>query len=67
MQGRQSGVTMAEMMSIADEGEDAGFIKSIIIAAYERPRYRSPSGIEREVREFQNDIYLECFKSWAVK
>lgn len=65
MERRQEGVSMADMMDITlklDENTRK-ITKGIIIMAYDHPRYSTPEVIERTIRDFENDVYLECVKA----
>lgn len=67
MDGRQSGLSMKESMDIAERSnlpdslKEA--VKSIVISAYERPRFSTEQMKAREVSEFENRYYLVCAKA----
>lgn len=60
MEGRLAGVSMSEMMSIAKEG---GLSHTMIIEAYDSPRYQTPAMQRRAVEEFRDKWYLLCVKA----
>ncbi len=67
MDGRQKGVSMKESMEISERSKLPdnlkAVVKSIVISAYERPRYSTEQMKAREVTEFENGYYLACSKA----
>lgn len=63
MSARQRGVDMAQAMKLAGENAEADFIRQIIIAAYEKPRYSVAENQQAAVTDFKNSVYLICVKS----
>lgn len=62
MSARQRGVDMAQAMKAAGENAEADFIRKIIIAAYEKPRYSVAENQQAAVTDFKNSVYLICVK-----
>lgn len=63
MSARQRGVDMAQAMKAAGENAEVDFIRQIIIAAYEKPRYSVAENQQAAVNDFKNSVYLICVKS----
>ncbi|WP_217476617.1 hypothetical protein [Stutzerimonas stutzeri] len=63
MKTRQAGVSMAKMMEVPSEGDLGDMLRGLTIAAYEKPRYSTPEMRQREIEDFQNDVYLNCIKN----
>lgn len=66
MTGRQNGVPMSKMMEVESAMDDraAGKVtRLMVISAYDRPRYSSPEYIEREIQDFENEMYLQCIQA----
>lgn len=63
MIGRQNQVPLTEILEIAKVNEDA---TNIVMMAYKQPAYSSPEMQMKAVREFRNDIELECLMSNAT-
>lgn len=64
MDARQAGVAMPEMMEIAG---DSKLLKHIVVQAYKQARFGSEKMQKRQVDDFANDIYLECFEAVSAK
>lgn len=67
MISRQNGVSMSSVMSIvekieADSPLDREEVRGMLISAYESPRYQTDSAQLRAVEDFENSIYLDCYK-----
>lgn len=60
MSGRQSGVSMAQMMETVGDIEIG---QRMIIAAYDVPRYRTEKHIQNAIKDFRDELYLECAKA----
>jgi len=60
MTGRQNGVALSTMMEIA-AGND--IVRSIILSAYDKPRYSTPSVQNETIQDFRNDVELACYNS----
>jgi len=59
MDNRQSGVPMDEMMKTVGDSE---VDMAILIAAFEKPRYKTEEYKNNAIVNFRNSIYLECVK-----
>lgn len=57
MTKRQAGTLMTEIQTQND-----AILESIVIAAYEKPRFLGGEYIAREIADFHNEIYLKCIK-----
>ena len=66
MERRQEGVSMQKMMDIIAYGTGSkgatNITETLIMKAYEIPRYRVKDNRERAVQEFKNRWYLACVK-----
>lgn len=61
MTARQEGIDMAQMMHPGgEEASDAA--RTLVLAAYDLPRYSSPEYVQRASDDFANDAYLACIK-----
>ena len=67
MEKRQAGTAMDAMIDLIHGSEsDNGLrkvLESIILRAYENPRYGTEEFKKRSVNDFRNDIYVECYRS----
>lgn len=67
MSARQSGTPMKQQMDIVLKSggspELQGFMKNLVIAAYEEPAWSSESRKEKAITDFENGFYLSCVKS----
>ena len=67
MEKRQGGVRMQVMMEIVNSGEASPqlteVMRGIVINAYEQPNWNSKEMERGAVREFRNEVYLECIKN----
>lgn len=67
---RQSGVSMAKMIEIAEQANDgtptgkvlAGALRAMVIRAYEVPRYSSEVFKQRAMEDFRDQEALRCLK-----
>lgn len=59
MEKRQAETPVVSLIEVA-EGED---VRDLILAAYERPAYRTPESQAREISKFENAAYLSCNKA----
>ncbi|MBC6408014.1 MAG: hypothetical protein GDA40_07785 [Rhodobacteraceae bacterium] len=64
MEIRQAGVSMSEVMKKMAEADAAvlSLARSIVIDAYENPRFSTPSVQKEAVEDFANNVALECYK-----
>jgi len=65
MDVRQKGAPMSTVMGVANEQKDAyrPLCRSIVIDAYESPKYSTESVKAQVISEFTNKYYLACVKS----
>jgi hypothetical protein len=65
MENRQSGVSMATMMeAVPGEGNSTSELsETLIISAFETPRYSTDQMQKRAVEEFRDEAYLSCVKA----
>lgn len=67
MNNRQLNTPMPKMMKIAaSAGADdklREFMEEIVVLAYKQPRYDSAKYQERSIRDFANEMYLECINN----
>lgn len=61
MEKRQAGVSMAEMMAVA-KGEAKELAQTLVIDAYDQPRYQTPDVQRRTIGDFRDKWYLVCVK-----
>jgi hypothetical protein len=61
MERRQEGVSMSKMMGVPYKAGDA-LVESLVIAAYDSPRFHTKEMQERSVQEFRDRAYLQCAK-----
>lgn len=69
MDRRQSGVKMSILMDIAKESKDKSLsriITSLIIEAYEKPRYNTEKHKRRVIEDFRNNAFLNCYKDIVI-
>lgn len=64
MESRQSGASMSSLMSANDETSVGKLFDSIVILAYESPRYLTTGMQKQSVEEFENSAYLKCIKAY---
>ena len=62
MGARQSGVEMRDMIRITREENMPGYVTEIIIRAYEKPRFSVEKNKQNAIKDFQNEIYLQCIR-----
>lgn len=63
MGARQSGVALDKMIEIADgEPRTKELMTRVVMAAYERPQYRTETMKQQEIVTFSNDMMLACYK-----
>lgn len=60
MVARQAGVAMPTMIKTANN--DA-YVRKIVIAAYDKPKFSSQSYVDNEVSEFADFWYSDCVKA----
>ena len=64
MEGRQGGISMAEMMEIAGKSDIIKDIsEEMVIQAYEYPRYNTERYKRRTAEDFRDQWYLICIKA----
>ena len=65
MFNRQIGMSMAEMMKIADQSDDQQVkeaIQAIIKDAYLTSRYEIKEDQEKAITDFRDEVYLTCIE-----
>lgn len=60
MQARQQGTPMSDLYDIANGSK---VIESLIILAYEVPKFNTAEYKQREVSKFKNELFLACVKN----
>ena len=68
MGARQDGVSLSENISLvpSDDKEVAEMMREIILNAYESPRYRTDENIQRAIQDFENEVYLDCYRTFVA-
>lgn len=69
MTKRQAGASMAEMMS-ATQAQDQSVREvsgRLVVAAFDLPRFSTPEVIDETVKDFENEVFLECIKARQTK
>ena len=66
---RQEGVSIAEMIELSkDEGNDVReYVESLILTAYEQPRYSTERIKQETIENFRDEAYLACAKRLRQK
>lgn len=56
---------MAALVEASEKGDASirQLSTSIIVMAYDRPRFSSQEYVDAAVTDFENEIYLQCLKS----
>lgn len=62
MESRQLGVSISHLMEMELVKKEP-ILESMIIGAYETPRYSTKEHQDKAVADFQNDAYLKCAKA----
>jgi len=65
MRSHQSGVPMTETIEVFDYIEDEAALKAIktmIIMAYEKPRYSTEKMQQREIADFRDKFAAACYR-----
>lgn len=64
MVGRQNGVPIADLMENHSKDNDTASRehRKIIIYAYDRPRMNHEENQDKLVKDFENEVYLACYK-----
>lgn len=62
MRNRQDGVAMSKMMKNTPKTIFKSVIESLIITAYDTPRFSTKKMQQRATEDFRDEIYLECIK-----
>lgn len=61
---RQEGFPMQKLMEVVAVGDLREMMESLIIAAYDSPRYATAGMQQKAVEDFRNDVYLQCVKKY---
>jgi hypothetical protein len=65
MSQRQAGQSMSVLMDrMSGDNMMANFFETLIIDAYDRPRYSTDSMVSRAIEDFKNDAYLLCVRNF---
>jgi hypothetical protein len=59
MRARQRGMDMSRVMGIVSGSELA---ESVVMEAYDRPKYTGAAAKQDSINRFKNEYYLECAK-----
>lgn len=62
MRKRQAGVSMKKMMEVTANEPPGSIGESLVITAYDSPRYHTKEMQERSVEDFRDEAYLRCVK-----
>jgi hypothetical protein len=62
MRKRQAGVSMTKMMEVTANEPPGSIGESLVITAYDSPRYHTKEMQERSVEDFRDKAYLRCAK-----
>lgn len=62
MRNRQAGIDMSEMIAIVAKSGVGELVTPIVIAAYEQPRFDTPSYQKKAITDFKNEVMLACMK-----
>jgi len=65
MTGRQSGVPISRMLAMLDGGDSDidNLAKTMMIEAYEEPRWKGSEYQSRAITEFENSVMVKCYKT----
>lgn len=66
MVNRQNGVSMVKMMETA-KGAVKDMTETLIMSAYDKPRFSTDEMQKRSVEDFRDQAYLECIKAIPEK
>ena len=64
MEIRQMGGSMSDLMGMVDDGDYKDLYETIIISAFEVPRYNTEKNKQNAISDFTNKQYLECVKAY---
>jgi hypothetical protein len=69
MKFRQEGVSIAKMIELSqDEGNDIReYVESLILSAYEQPRFSTARIRQETIENFRDEAYLACAKRLKPK
>ncbi|MBA4757399.1 MAG: hypothetical protein H2052_03735 [Sphingosinicella sp.] len=64
MNARQQGVAMSEVLATiqTDDPDLKSLLRTLIVAAYEKPRFLTDENRENAVADFRNETELACWK-----
>jgi hypothetical protein len=62
MEGRQSGVSMSELMKVSVPGSINEIMDDIVIDAFEKPRSSTQSHKAKTIENFKSKWFLSCYK-----
>lgn len=63
MKARQDGVSLSDLMGAADRAdpEIGAIIRAMVLTAFEKPRFTTPTVQQRTIADFRNDVELGCY------
>ena len=62
MNARQAGMEMRQLIEVVRGNEASEVAIEIIIRAYEMPRFSVEKNKQNAIKDFQNEIYLQCIR-----
>lgn len=63
MLGRQGGMSLSDSLAIADANPMRDLLRSVIMAAWQTPRYSTADYRERAVQEFRDNQHVLCLNT----
>ena len=69
MTARQEGASIARLIKIVNspDPEDGGVMQQIVIDAYDHPKLSLEENKREAIKDFENEIYIQCIKASAKK
>jgi hypothetical protein len=65
MKGRQAGVSMSSMMDVTVDADIKNLTTSMVMDAYEKPRYSTEKVQQETISDFRDDWYLKCAQAYG--
>lgn len=62
MKNRQVGTDLSLMVDLVSKSTAKDLAMPILLAAYEQPRFDSPSYQQKAISDFKNEVMLSCMK-----
>jgi len=64
MTARQNGVPLSRVLGVMEqEGDTNDLLREIIMGAYEKMRFATPSNQQRAVDDYRNEVETTCFRA----